>query len=73
MREIGLSGSSVGHRSCEWRVGAECTGERGQGEAREEELSAGLPAAKQSLLPVLQKQAAGGRRGEDEQCLSVKL
>ncbi|KAK5922064.1 hypothetical protein CgunFtcFv8_019366 [Champsocephalus gunnari] len=72
MREIGLSGSSVGHRSCEWRVGAECTGERGQGEAREEELSAGLPAAKQSLLPVLQKQAAGGRRGEDEQCLSNK-
>ncbi|KAK5862072.1 hypothetical protein PBY51_017503 [Eleginops maclovinus] len=75
MREIGLSGSSVGHRSRECRVGAECTGERGQGEAGEEELSGGLPAAKQPLLPVLQKQAAaaGGRRGEDEQCLSVKL
>lgn len=72
MREIGLSGSSVGHRNCECRVGAEGTGERGQGEAGEEELSAGLPAAEP---PVLNKQAAaaGGRRGEDEQCLSVKL
>lgn len=75
MRGIGLSGSSIGHRNCECRVGAEGTGERGQGEAGEEELSAGLPAAEQPLLPALKKQAAaaGGRRGEDEQCLGVKL
>lgn len=75
MREICLSGSSIGHRNCECRVGAEGTGERGQGEAGEEELSAGLPAAEQPLLPVLKKQAAaaGGRRGEDEQCLGVRL
>lgn len=84
MREIALSGSSVGHRNCERRVGAEGSGERGQGEAGEEELSAGLPAAEQPLLPVLTtttttttKQAAAaapGRRGEEEElCLSVKL
>lgn len=75
MREICLSGSSIGHRNCKCRVGAEGTGERGQGEAGEEELSAGLPAAEQPLLPVPKKQAAaaGGRRGEDEQCLGVRL
>lgn len=71
MREIGLSGSSVGHRNCV----AEDTGERGQGEAGGAELSAGLPAAGQPLLPVLKKQgaAAGGKQGEDEQCFAVKL
>ena len=63
MRELGPSGSSVGHRDSECGVGAEGAGERGQGEAGEEELSAGLPAAEQPL----------GRRGEDEQRLSVKL
>lgn len=77
MREIGLSGSPVGHRNRECRVGAEGTGERGQGDAGEEGLSAGLPAAEQPLLPVPKEEAAaaaaGGRRGEDERCLSVKL
>jgi len=68
MREIGLSGSSVGHRSC----APQGAGARGQGEAGQEELSAGLPAAEQPLLlPVLQRQAAGWRRGEDERCLGV--
>ncbi|CAB1438924.1 unnamed protein product [Pleuronectes platessa] len=60
MRELGPSGSSVGHRDSECGVGAEGAGERGQGEAGEEELSAGLPAAEQPL----------GRRREDEQRLS---
>ncbi|TNN27674.1 hypothetical protein EYF80_062180 [Liparis tanakae] len=56
MREIGLSGSSVGHRSC--------AGARGQAEAGQQELSAGLPAAEQPLLPpVLQRQAAGSTSG----------
>lgn len=75
MREIGLSGSSVGYRDCECRLGAEGTGERGQGEAGEEELTAGLAAAEQPLLPELEKQAAaaGGRRGEDEKCLRMNL
>lgn len=76
MRLIGLSGSSVGYRNCERKIGAEeGTGERGQGEAGEEELSAGLPAAVQPLplplVPVSEEQAAAaarGRRGEDEQC-----
>lgn len=69
MREIGPSGSSVGHRDCdcECGVGAEATGERAQGEAGEEELSVGLPTTEQPLLPVLHTQAiaatAGGRRG----------
>lgn len=76
MREIGPSGSSVGLRNCERSVGAEGAGERGQGEAGEEGLSSGLPAAEQPLLPVLEKQAAaaaGGRRGEHERCLGVKF
>lgn len=78
MRLIGLSGSSVGYRNCERRIGAEeGTGERGQGEAGEEELSPGLPAAEQPLhLPLVresEEQAAAaasarGRREEDEQC-----
>lgn len=51
MREFGLSGFPVSHRNCESRVGAEGNGERGQGEAGEEELSSGLPAAEQPLLP----------------------
>ena len=65
MRELGPSGSSVGHRDSEWGVGAGVSGEGGQGEAGQEELSAGLPAAEQPL----------GRRGEEEeeQRLRVKL
>jgi len=78
MREIGHSGSSVGHRDCECRVGPEGNGERGREEAGVEELSSGLSATELPLLPLLpllEKRAAvtGGRRGEDEQCLSVKL
>lgn len=51
--------------------------ERGQGEAGEEELSAGLPNEEQPLLLLELKKkqaaAAGWRRGEDEHCLTVKL
>lgn len=72
MRELGLSGSSVGYRDSERsRVAAEGTGERGQAEAGEEELSAGLPAAEQ---PLHQSQAAGGRsRGAEGRWLSLEL
>lgn len=79
MRAIGLSGSCIGHRNCECGVGAEGTGERGQGVTGEAEHSAGLATAEEPLLPVLEKQAAAaaaaarGRRGKDEQCLRVKL
>lgn len=58
-----MQGRGGGHRG-------ERTGRGGEGE-----LSAGLPATDQPLLPVLKKQAAaaGEKRGEDEQCLSVKF
>lgn len=74
MRASGPSGASIGQWDCECRVGAE--GARGRrrpvkdGQREEEELSAGLPAAHQPLLPERHSQAAaaaaaGGRRGEN--------